>query len=165
MQKTIEASAALMSMLTEMKKLESSFTSVIMEAVLKLVKITDSKIFILIENESVGRCFGGSQHFCDDYRGDGLRATHYDYEMEVDMDVSSLSTKRVDGNDQEPDSMNDYNNDSRSSLFGSLGEGSQHSALALEQRKNSNESKTEKNNSSSRRKRKVAIDSDPAKRL
>ena len=100
MQDSVGTSTALLSTLKEIKKLESTFASVLMEVVLKLVKLTDSEIFILIENESMGRCFGGSKLFCDDYRGNGLRETLNDLWMEVDLDVSSLSAKRIDDSSQ-----------------------------------------------------------------
>ena len=85
-----------MSLLTEIKSLESSFATTMIEAVLKLAKLTDTKMFILLENDNLGRCFGGSDKFCSEFKSGGLHASRNDAEMEVAMGITSLYCKRLD---------------------------------------------------------------------
>ena len=92
---------ALMTLMTEIKSMESTLTSVLIESVLKLIRLTDSNVFILVESERDGRRFGGNPSLCERFRGGGLRATCGDVELDVSMGVSSLFTKTVTGGNEQ----------------------------------------------------------------
>ena len=98
----MESAKAITSILSEIKSLESTLATVLMESVLKLIKLTDSNVFILIENEKMGRCFGGSKELCHNFRTGNLSASSDHVEMDVSMNVSSLSPKGQMENGVEP---------------------------------------------------------------
>lgn len=79
----------LLGLMNQLQSLESSFTSILMEAALKLSSITDTNVFLLIES-SEGRRISGKRHLCDAYLRGALTPTGSDAIFEVDPSVVAL---------------------------------------------------------------------------
>ena len=69
--------------LHQLKNVEKDFTYIIMEAALKLIQLTESKIFIVIESNE-GRTFSGSTSLCQTYSTEGLFLGENDTKLELD---------------------------------------------------------------------------------
>jgi len=73
------------------QSLEGKLTTILMEAALKMISLTNSRIFFLIETENEGRCYGGQDNLCELYREGRLLPTTEDTELSVDSSFDSSS--------------------------------------------------------------------------
>lgn len=91
----------LVDLVEHLRGMESSFTSILFEAALKLASITDTSVFLLVETAE-GRKFGGKQHLCDSYVGEGLQSKTNDVQCSVDLSGKSLQQHQIQSK-QQPD--------------------------------------------------------------
>ena len=73
-----------------LQSLEGKLTTILMEAALKMISLTNSRIFLLIETEGEGRCYGGQDNLCELFREGRLQPSSEDTELRVDSSTSSL---------------------------------------------------------------------------
>lgn len=71
------------------QSLEGKLTTILIEAALKMISLTNSRIFLLIETENEGRCYGGQDNLCELYREGRLQPTSEDTELRVDSSTPS----------------------------------------------------------------------------
>jgi len=85
--------SGLLGLLGHLQNLETSFSSVLMEAALKLAALSESSIFILVETAE-GRRFAGKGHLCDAYNRGSLANTGADLELEIDPNAPSAALRQ-----------------------------------------------------------------------
>jgi hypothetical protein len=79
----------LLGLMSQLQSMEMSFTTILMEAAMKLSALTDANIFVLVETQE-GRKFAGKRHLCDAYLEGGLNPIGNDVEFVVNPAVSAL---------------------------------------------------------------------------
>ena len=89
----MDSTNSLIGLLSQLQSIETKFASVLMEAALKLMDLTDVKLFILLETEDQHRYFGGKDHLCEQFVSGCLVATDADIEMQANVEISSLTPK------------------------------------------------------------------------
>jgi len=85
---------SLIGLVNQLQTMESTFSTIMMEAIMKLASLTDSNVFVMVETAE-GRRFCGKRHLCDQYlHGGGLAPIGNDIEMDVDVNVTSVREKQ-----------------------------------------------------------------------
>jgi len=84
---------SLIGLVSQLQTMESSFTSILMEAALKLASLTDASIFMLVETPE-GRRYAGRHHLCSAYQRGQLLPLANDKEMEADANTIGLKEKQ-----------------------------------------------------------------------
>ena len=98
--------------------MEQKLTDILMEAAMKISSLTDSSVFILVENREGRRKFSGQPHLRDAYRKSRLVPTSSDVECLVDVDSktvhdsSTISSAARGGNDVSRKRGYDFGNES-----------------------------------------------------
>ena len=90
----MSSSHNLLNLVTQLQSMEMSFTSILMEAAMKLSAITGANIFVLIETPE-GRKISGKRHLCDAYMSGNLSPTGQDVEFEVNPLISALQERQT----------------------------------------------------------------------
>ena len=88
------SSSNLLNLVSQLQSMEMSFTSILMEAAMKLSAITDANIFVLVETPD-GRKISGKRHLCDAYMSGNLTPTGQDVEFEVNPLITALQERHA----------------------------------------------------------------------
>lgn len=79
----------LLGLVTQLQNLEQSLTGLLMEMVVRISSLTDTKVFLLIETQE-GRKLAGHRQFCQQYLEGSLAPVASDLLFDVDASLSSL---------------------------------------------------------------------------
>jgi len=65
--------------------LQNGVARILLEAVMKLASLTDSRLFVLVENHEGGRQFAGSRHLTQAFRQGGIAPHSTDTEVQIEL--------------------------------------------------------------------------------
>ena len=105
---------------TKIQSMESKISSILMEAALKMISLTNSNVIVLMETEGEGRCYGGNEVLCELYREGQLLPTGNDTEFQVDLNAASVAPKASLTPDQH---ANHFNRSEASDVVSPTGRG------------------------------------------
>ena len=89
----MDTAQSLIGLLTQLQTIENKFSLILMEAGLKLMSLTDAKIFFLLESDGQSHYYGGKSELCEKVRTGRLFPGATDVEMQVDVNVTALGQK------------------------------------------------------------------------